>query len=166
MSKRTAIMTGLAGAGIGALVGMPYLLRAGECSLLGSQSVQCAMNSSVAPFLSAIAVGFVIAMIVGNAVALAARRSMAPKAPKQRTPAAAEIEDPAIQIAAWGMPPGAGQRTVTMADPAPARVRRTGDGGPSSGRVGDGYGAAREKRAARFPARPHLRAVDPPVDAG
>lgn len=158
MSKRTAVLTGLAGAGIGALAGLPYLLRSGECSLLGAQSVQCTMNHAIGPFLSAIAVGFVIAMVVGHVVAITTRRSLAPKRPGKQAPrAAAEIEDPAIQLAAWGMPPGAGQRTVSLADPAPSRPRGREDS--ESARAGAGYGAARAARAAAEPSRPRLRVV-------
>ncbi|MFN8112179.1 MAG: hypothetical protein U0R51_03160 [Solirubrobacterales bacterium] len=154
MSKRTAVLTGLAGAGIGALVGLPYLFRAGECSVLGAQSVQCTMNEAIGPFLSAIAVGFVIAMVVGNAVAIAARRSLAPNVSSRKPPrAAADIEDPAIQLAAWGMPPKAGQRTVSLADPAPRRS--TGAGASPAAGAGGGYGAARAARAAaRHPRQP------------
>ncbi len=151
MSKRTAIATGLAGAAIGALAGLPYLFRAGECSVLGAQSVQCTMNSALAPFLSAIAVGFVIAMVIGNAVAIMTKRSIAPRGPVQQVSRpAADFDDPAVQIAAWGMPPGASQRTVSLADPAPARRR---DDGAEASR-GAGYGAARAARNSGSVPRP------------
>ena len=157
MSKRTAVLTGLAGAGLGALVGLPYMFRAGECSLLGARSVQCTMNEAIGPFLSAIAVGFVLAMVVGNAVAIATRRSLAPKSRSGKARAAAASDDPAIQLAAWGMPPRGGQRTVSLGEPAPRR--RPADDPPAATRAGAGYGAARAARAAAEPKPPRLRVV-------
>ena len=155
MSKRTAVMTGLAGAGLGALVGLPYLFRAGECSVLGAQSVQCTMNHAIGPFLSAIAVGFVLAMVIGNAVAIATRRSLAPSRRGGKAPAAAAIDDPAIQLAAWGMPPKGGQRTVSLGVPAPRRPREE----EPAETEGAGYGAARAARAAAQPSSRRLRVV-------
>ncbi len=149
MSRRAAIAAGVAGAAIGAVAGIPYLTRFGDCSNVGSASFQCTMNQALGPYLSAIAVGMVVALIVGNAVAMMTKRSLAPRAPGRKRPLhAVEIDDPAIQIAAWGMPPGASQRTVSLSEPVAYRSRRAGRrpaGEPR--RAGAGYGAARAARA-------------------
>jgi hypothetical protein len=149
MSRRAAIAAGLAGAIAGAIAGIPYLTRFGDCSEAGSQSVQCTMNHALGPYLSAIAVGMVLALIIGNAVAAVTRRTLAPRVPdRKRSLDAVEIDDPAIQIAAWGMPPGASQRTVSLSEPGAYRSRRArANPTTAPSRTGAGYGAAHAARA-------------------
>lgn len=156
MSRGTALAAGIAGALVGAAAGIPYLLKQSQCADVGPASFQCTMNTSLGPFLSAIAIGIVVAMVIGNAIAVMTKRSMVPKAAEH--PAArdaVDIDDPAIQIAAWGMPPGASQRTVSLSEPAAARPRPARPPLPStSGRPpGAGYGAARQARAAMLVGR-------------
>jgi len=149
------LIVGGIGALAGAAAGIPYLLKQSQCADMGPESFQCAMNTSIGPFLSAIAVGVVVAMVAGNVIAALSKRSLVPKAPgRTRGRDAVEIDDPAIQIAAWGMPPGASQRTVSLSEPAAARSKpvpppRTGSGRP----IGAGYGAARQARAAMLSGR-------------
>lgn len=149
MSRSAAIATGLVGALVGALAGIPYLTRFGDCADAGPEAFQCSMNHTIGPYLSAIAVGMVAALVIGNAVAAVTRRSLVGKGPN-RAPArdAVEIDDPAIQIAAWGMPPGASQRTVSLSEPGAYRSRRGRQNPAGAGhRAGAGYGAARAARA-------------------
>ena len=105
MSRRTAIVTGAVGALVGAGAGIPWLIRWEECAGLGDRSVQCTMNQTLAPFLSAIAIGFVVAVVLGNVVAVIARRSVKPNPTPRKSRAAVEIDDPMTQIAAWGSAP-------------------------------------------------------------
>jgi len=151
MSRTAGIATGLGGALVGAIVGLPYLSRFGDCSSAGPESFQCTMNHALGPYLSAIAIGMVVALVIGNAVAAVTMRSLAPKSQDhKRSPDAVAIDDPAIQIAAWGMPPGASQRTVSLSEPVAYKARRVKTAQPATDRrVGAGYGAARAARAAR-----------------
>jgi hypothetical protein len=107
------------------------------------------MNSSIGPFLSAVAVGVVAAMVIGNLIAVMTRRTLLPKSEQSPARDAVQIDDPALQIAAWGMPPGASQRTVSLSEPAVARARTApaGRSGALGRPVGAGYGAARRARA-------------------
>ena len=147
MSRRTAIVTGAIGALVGAGAGIPWLIRWEECAGLGDGSVQCTMNQTLAPFLSAIAIGFVVAVVLGNLVAVIARRSVKPNATPRESRAAVEIDDPMTQIAAWGMPPGASQRTVSLSEPLVLRRRLAATKSkPGGRRPGAGYSAAREAR--------------------
>lgn len=161
MSRRSTMITGICGALLGALAGIPYLIGGGGCSDVGPESVQCALNQTVGPFLSAIAIGIVIAITAGTVIAAITKRSLAPKGPdKEQPPDAVEIDDPAIQIAAWGMPPGASQRTVSLSDPVAYRSRKEGSAAATPRRAGAGYGAARSARAGNSPP------VAPPIVRG
>lgn len=119
MSKKHGAIVGFAGAIVGAILGSPYLSESGNCAELGTPQLQCTLNSSVGPFISAIAIGFVLAIAIGHAVVAYTRRAAAPKPePKRESRDAVEIEDPCLQIAAWGLPPKASQRIVDVSLPA------------------------------------------------
>jgi hypothetical protein len=103
---------GVLGVVVGAIAGSPYLSHGADCAA-GSGHLQCVMNSAAGPFISAIAIGFVVAIGVGHAGCMLVRRLLGP-APKDvpAERAAAELDDPVLQIAAWGMQPGVSERVV------------------------------------------------------
>jgi hypothetical protein len=113
---------GVLGVVAGAIAGSPYLSHGADCAA-GSGHLQCVMNSAAGPFLSAIAIGFVVAIGAGHAGCMLVRRLLGP-APKDvpADRAAVEVDDPVLQIAAWGMEPGGGRRVaatpVTVGDAA------------------------------------------------
>ena len=162
MNRGTAVAAGFGGAIVGAIAGIPYLSRFGDCSDLGPEAFQCMMGRTLGPYLSAIAIGIVAALIIGNAVAAVTRRSLAPgrhshssgsREVRRRSRDAVDLDDPASQIAAWGMPPGASQRTVSLSEPIAYRSRQARSvTAPHSPRGGAGYGAARAARASMLAA--------------
>lgn len=108
MSRKQTALAGLLGLVGGALAGSPYLNDAGPCVAAGGNSFGCGMNEAVGPLISAMAIGFCAAILIGHVLSLGYRRALAPK--PARTPsrrAAVEVDDPYLQIAAWGKTPRA-----------------------------------------------------------
>lgn len=141
MSRKQAALAGLLGIVGGALAGSPYLDDTGACTAVGGNAFECAMNQAIGPFISALAIGFCVAIVIGHAISLIVRRALAPRpASRPSRRAAVEVDDPYLQIAAWGRPPGARERISA-----------------ASSQVVDGV----VEPASRRPARPDPPAYEP-----
>lgn len=124
MSKRWAGLAGLLGMIAGALVGLPYLSKVGDCAPEGTPAFSCTVNIALAPFIAASVFGFIAAIVIAHAALALFRRVAAPPSPGGSAPIAAETPDPSLQVAAWGMAPRSSRRVVDAIDrgePVPRR---------------------------------------------
>lgn len=116
MSRKQTALAGLLGTVGGVLAGSPYLNDAGPCIAAGGNSFQCGMNEVIGPFISAIAIGFCVAIAIGHCLSVMSRRLLGPSPASKASPrAAVEVDDPYLQMAAWGMPPRPNQRGTATA---------------------------------------------------
>lgn len=73
MSKRYALFAALIGMIAGAYAGSPYLERT-TCDAMGAKQFGCELNTEIAPFISAIAVGGLVALVAFHLCGVLAMR--------------------------------------------------------------------------------------------
>lgn len=131
MSRTVAVVLGAVGALGGTYAGLPYLSDGGQCVGLTERVVQCHLNQQYLPFVSAITIGMVVALLLGSmAVRLKERATgerVNARKELKRKKRAHDIDDPFLQLAAWGAAPKKKGKKLVLAEakvpkPEPKRV--------------------------------------------
>lgn len=138
------------GAAAGAYVGMPFL-DDGTLCVGAERAVECSLNQVWLPFFTSMTIGMIVAVVITHRVfAIKARAEAGTPDPRRQTERTAlEVDDPILQLAAWGAAPHGrdkleDERREATVSAATEQVQRVHQGPPVQlGRRGRPVGTPR-----------------------